>query len=45
MPRFLFGAQHRSGVDVSTMDTHALPGLFQRLTNASRTIRPIRDPT
>ena len=22
MPRFVFGAQHRSGVDVSTMDTH-----------------------
>ena len=25
MPRFVFGAQHRSGVDVSTMDTSAPP--------------------
>ena|GEM_PF-5315354 len=43
MPRFLFGVQHRRGVDVSTMDTHALPGLVQRLTNAPRTTRPITD--
>ena len=41
MPRFAFGAQHRSGVDVSTMDTRAPPGLVQRLTNAPRTTSPI----
>nr|WP_315200847.1 hypothetical protein [Actinomyces oris] len=43
MPRFLFGAQRRSGVDVSTMDTRALPGLVPRPTVAPRTIRPITD--
>ncbi|MFC2781005.1 hypothetical protein [Actinomyces sp.] len=44
MLRFLLGVRRRRRVDVSTMDTHAPPAIFQ-LTVDSRTTSLPRAPT